>query len=151
MCLLGQAKTIVDTYSNTAANYPKALEHLKNRFGRDELIINSIYRDLLSLVKSKPSLSKLHDIVHAKIRGSQTLGVTTAEILVPLIEECLPIESLKLWERRDPDGSENQINWISQGQWKTFVGNRVKEILQLTRKEQWCFVVGDKNPAWMFS
>ncbi|GIX92676.1 reverse transcriptase [Caerostris darwini] len=40
------------------------------------------------------------------------------------------------------------LGWITNTEpWNTFVGNRVKEIRELTKMEDWRFVPGDVNPA----
>ncbi|GIY49533.1 reverse transcriptase, partial [Caerostris extrusa] len=40
------------------------------------------------------------------------------------------------------------LGWITDTEpWNTFVGNRVKEIRELTKVEDWRFVPGDVNPA----
>ncbi|GIY98474.1 uncharacterized protein CEXT_502381 [Caerostris extrusa] len=40
------------------------------------------------------------------------------------------------------------LGWITNTEsWNTFVGNRVKEIRELTKVEDWRFVPGDVNPA----
>ncbi|XP_031337273.1 uncharacterized protein LOC116166460 [Photinus pyralis] len=112
MSLLGSAKILMDTYPNTAANYDKAVDHLKNRYGRDELIVHAIYKELLALVRSRPSLSKLNDVISAKIRSLESFGFNSERtaLLVPLIEECLPEETLILWERRESKSNENKLD-----------------------------------------
>ncbi len=40
------------------------------------------------------------------------------------------------------------LTWVkSKGNWKQFVGNRVAEILSITKADQWKFVPGNINPA----
>ena len=56
---------IVKGFPQTAANYPKAVEELKNRFGRGQLLIQVYVRELLALAfhnvknKEKLPLSKI--------------------------------------------------------------------------------------------
>lgn len=77
---------------------------LKNRFGRDEVIVKFYVRELLSLVlqnavkgNKRSSLASLYDKVECYIRALKTLGVTTdkcAAMLYPLVESSLPEEVL---------------------------------------------------------
>lgn len=109
MCLEGASKKIIEGYPNTGDNYVKALAHLKQRFGREDLIINCLYRDLLTYVKSDLSVIDLYDNLATKLRALETLGLSKerAEILVPLIEETMPSDLRKIWERRRCDESDN--------------------------------------------
>ncbi|GBM37984.1 hypothetical protein AVEN_171166-1 [Araneus ventricosus] len=44
------------------------------------------------------------------------------------------------------------LGWITNTEpWNTFVGDRIKEIRELTNAEDWRFVPGDINPADLFS
>ncbi|GFV12922.1 uncharacterized protein TNCV_3174591 [Trichonephila clavipes] len=52
----------------TAANYPKAVDQLKERFGREDLLVQIYVRDLLTMVmknavsgRAKTDLSRLYD------------------------------------------------------------------------------------------
>ncbi|XP_033214031.1 uncharacterized protein LOC117171087 [Belonocnema kinseyi] len=45
-----KAENIVEGYPTTAENYEKAFSSLKNRFGRDDLLVEYYTRELLSLV-----------------------------------------------------------------------------------------------------
>lgn len=106
MCLVSNsaAKSIVDSYPNTKDNNKTVMDHLKDRFGKDELIIEVYIRELLSLVlnKNKHNLSKLYDQLNARLRGLELLGLTSDKvtaILYPLVESCLPDDLICLWER----------------------------------------------------
>ncbi|GBN49393.1 hypothetical protein AVEN_181100-1 [Araneus ventricosus] len=43
-------RSVVESFPATAENYPKAIAHLKERFGRDDLLVQIYVRDLLSMV-----------------------------------------------------------------------------------------------------
>jgi hypothetical protein len=104
-----KARDIVDSFPTTADNYSKAVEHLKNRFGREDILIQVYVRDLLQLVLSNNNsrgkefnISALYDSLETKLRSLESLGVTEdkyASILFPLVESCLPYDILRIWER----------------------------------------------------
>ncbi|GFX30689.1 uncharacterized protein TNCV_4862131 [Trichonephila clavipes] len=93
----------------TADNYPKAIEHLKERFGRDSLLVQIFVPDLLNLVmknavpgRSHTDLAVLYDSLESKLRALESLGSTKekfAEFLGPVVESCLPENILCAWER----------------------------------------------------
>ncbi|GFS28991.1 DUF1758 domain-containing protein [Trichonephila inaurata madagascariensis] len=65
----------------TSENYPKAVEHLKLRFGREDLLVQIYVRNLLSLVlktattaKNAPDLATLYDMLKTKLRALESLG-----------------------------------------------------------------------------
>ncbi|KAF8778923.1 hypothetical protein HNY73_015597 [Argiope bruennichi] len=88
-------------------SYEKAIEQLKLRYGREELLIQVYVRDLLSLVLQKQNMPKkslrnLYDLLETKLRTLEILGVTRdkyAAMLFPLVESALPEETLLAWER----------------------------------------------------
>ncbi|GFW91368.1 hypothetical protein TNCV_737821 [Trichonephila clavipes] len=45
-----QSREIRLSFPATAANYPKAIDQLKERFGREDLLVQIYVRDLLTLV-----------------------------------------------------------------------------------------------------
>ncbi|GBN37515.1 hypothetical protein AVEN_14692-1 [Araneus ventricosus] len=64
-------------------NYPKAIVQLKERFGRDDLLVQIYVRDLLSMVmknaasgRTKTNLPALYVELEAKIRAPESLGRT---------------------------------------------------------------------------
>ncbi|GBN91067.1 hypothetical protein AVEN_97116-1 [Araneus ventricosus] len=95
---------MVEGLSATAENCPKAIVQLKERFGRDDLLVQIFVRDLLSIVmknaascRTKTDLPALHDELEAKIRALESLGLTQenySDFLTPLVECCLPLEIL---------------------------------------------------------
>ncbi|GFW24440.1 integrase catalytic domain-containing protein [Trichonephila clavipes] len=70
-----RAREVVESFPATAANYAKAVDSLKRRFGRDDLLVE-VY--------------------------AQTLGVTTekcASILYPMVQSCFQEDFLTAWNR----------------------------------------------------
>ncbi|KAJ8974193.1 hypothetical protein NQ317_007577 [Molorchus minor] len=83
-----------------------AIESLKSRFGRDDLLVEVYVRELLKLVlrilNDNVTLSVLYDKLEAQLRALETLNVTSdiyAAMLFPLVESCLPEEVLRVWQR----------------------------------------------------
>ncbi|GFW18076.1 DUF1758 domain-containing protein [Trichonephila clavipes] len=89
----------------TADNYPRAIEQVKERFGRDSLLVQIFVHDLLSLVmknavpgRSNADLVVLYDSLESKLRALNSLGRTKekfADFLGPLEESCLPENVLR--------------------------------------------------------
>ncbi|XP_070518841.1 uncharacterized protein [Cardiocondyla obscurior] len=103
-----RAAELVKSYPPTAENYGKVINSLKNRFGREDLLIEVYVRELLQLVlqntlKSKSmSLASLYDKIESYLRSLDTLGVTSdkcAAMLFPLVESALLEEILRAWQR----------------------------------------------------
>ena len=104
-----RASELVNSFPSTAANYDKVISGLKNRFGKDELLVEVYVRELLELVLSnatksneKTPLSKIYDKLESHLRALESLGVTSdrcATILYPLVESSLPEELLRTWQR----------------------------------------------------
>ncbi|GFW59826.1 DUF1758 domain-containing protein [Trichonephila clavipes] len=104
-----KAERLVLSFPATAANYSKAIEQLKERFGRDDLLVQIYVRYLLGLVmknavkgRSKTDLTYLYDELEGKLRALESWGRTQEkyrDFLIPLVESCLPEETLLAWER----------------------------------------------------
>lgn len=56
------ARELVTSFSPMAANYPEAIECLKSRFRKEQLLIEVYVRDLLKLVLNNTSDSKRNSI-----------------------------------------------------------------------------------------
>ncbi|GFX98676.1 integrase catalytic domain-containing protein [Trichonephila clavipes] len=98
-------REIVESFPATAANYKKAIEYLKERYGNSSVWIQVYIRDLLQQVmaKIKSDLSSLYDKLQTRIRALDSLGLTKdkyTDILFPLVESALPVDIVKLWERQ---------------------------------------------------
>ncbi|GBN82577.1 hypothetical protein AVEN_11771-1, partial [Araneus ventricosus] len=76
-----KATQVVESLPDTDENYPKAVAKLRERFGRDDLLVQLYVRDLLSMVmknaasgRTKTDLPALYDELEAKIRDLESLG-----------------------------------------------------------------------------
>ncbi|GFS67380.1 putative RNA-directed DNA polymerase from transposon X-element [Trichonephila clavipes] len=109
-CLVPDSKAarLVSSFPPTKNNYLKAITQLKERFRRDELLVQIYVRDLLSIVmknaadRIKVDLSELYDLLESKLMALESLGRTKekfAEFLEPLVESCLPENVLRAWEK----------------------------------------------------
>lgn len=110
-------KRLVESFPSTA--YKECLQQLKERFAREDLLIQVYVRELLALVLNKQTngdIAELHDKLRAHLRALESLGVTNNKyeaFLLPMVESALPHELLKLWERYRNDNmaaKENKIN-----------------------------------------
>ncbi|GFT34282.1 DUF1758 domain-containing protein [Trichonephila clavipes] len=105
-----KAERLVLSFPATAENYPKAIDQLKERFGREDLLVQIYVRELLNLVmknavsgRTKTDLSALYDELEGKLRSLESLGRTQekyGDFITPLVESCLPEEILMAWERK---------------------------------------------------
>ncbi|KAI5638915.1 hypothetical protein NE865_08481 [Phthorimaea operculella] len=101
------ARQLVTSYPPSAENYAKAVEALKTRFARDEMLIETYVRGLLGLVWSQLKgescgLSNLYDSLQTHLQALESLKVTKdkfAAILYPMIESALPEDLLRSWNR----------------------------------------------------
>lgn len=101
-----RARQIVESYLPTPDNYPRVIDSLKSRFGREDLLVEVYVRELLKLVlgnlNSKLNLTTLYDKIETQLRSLETLGVNSdkcAAMLYPLIESCLPEDIMRAWQR----------------------------------------------------
>ncbi|XP_035226364.1 uncharacterized protein LOC118198720 [Stegodyphus dumicola] len=104
-----RTREVIESFPPTSANYPKAIECLKARFGRNDLQVEVYVRELLKLVlknanssNSCNNLCALYDNLEQQIRALETLGVTTdksAALLYPLVESCLLEDFLRDYQR----------------------------------------------------
>ncbi|UYV73603.1 hypothetical protein LAZ67_11000027 [Cordylochernes scorpioides] len=103
-----EAREAVESFPQSADNYPKVIEYIKSRFGEDEMLVEIYVRDLLQNVlqnvraEGKMSVVKLYDRLETQLRALETLGVARdkfAAMLYPLVESALPEDTLRVWER----------------------------------------------------
>lgn len=104
-----KAAKLVESWPQSAKNYPKVIEAMQDRFG-DKVLLTEVYvRKLQQLVISNAgkkneniSLASMYDDLESNLRGLESLGVTfkeSAAFLYPMIESGLPIELVKVWQR----------------------------------------------------
>ncbi|GBN82718.1 hypothetical protein AVEN_250903-1 [Araneus ventricosus] len=82
-----RAASLIESFPPTAQNYPKAIELLKERFGREDLLVQVYVKELLKM---------------SHLRALDTLDRSKekfADLLSPLVESCPPEEVLRAWER----------------------------------------------------
>ncbi|UYV67624.1 hypothetical protein LAZ67_5001398 [Cordylochernes scorpioides] len=105
-----RARELIESYPQTAENYAKAVQALKQRYGQKDLLVEIYIRELLILmmanVRTPPderrSVAKLYDKLETQLRSLESLGVDTKENtawLFPMIESCLPEDVLVAWQR----------------------------------------------------
>ncbi|KAF6214842.1 hypothetical protein GE061_009585 [Apolygus lucorum] len=103
------ARELLDSFPPSSDNYEKAVTLLKNRFGRDELLVELYVRELLNLVrmqssgKTSISLSQLFGRLETQLMALESLGVASekyASMLYPMVESSLPETVLREWERK---------------------------------------------------
>ncbi|GBM64582.1 hypothetical protein AVEN_56555-1 [Araneus ventricosus] len=102
-----RARVVVESFPPSGANYEKAVESLKARFGKQDLLVDVYVRELLKLIipvqkNEKFSMTSLYDKMESYLRVLETLGVKTdkcASILYPMVESCFPEEFLRTWNR----------------------------------------------------
>ncbi|GBL72837.1 hypothetical protein AVEN_39305-1 [Araneus ventricosus] len=116
-----RAREVVESFPPTGENYAKAVDSLKARFGREDLLVEVYVRELLKLIISVQSNQKLaptflYDKLESYLRALETLGVTTdkcASILYPMVESCFDEEFLKAWNRSPTSSSANDAKeWL---------------------------------------
>lgn len=104
-----KAGNLVDSYPPTAENYPVAIQQLKERYAREDVLVEVYVRQLLGLVmenaqqgRAGGKIHSLYDRLESYLRALETLGKTKdkfAEFLTPMVESCLPEGLLRLWQR----------------------------------------------------
>ena len=113
--LKGEAQQCVAGLSLSGANYRVACELLKNRFGREELIIFGHVQALLGIpVTACSELQALQDQLLKHVRCLETLGVSGDKygvVLTPLVLSKLPAEVRLEWAREGA-GKESDLNFL---------------------------------------
>ncbi|CAG7785931.1 unnamed protein product [Allacma fusca] len=109
------AREVVESFPPSSENYPKVIKYLKERFGKDEILLEVYVRELLKLVlknalnpNEHSAISNLYDKLETQLRALETLGVTSdkfASMLYPLVESCLPEDVIRVWERNRSQAS----------------------------------------------
>ncbi|XP_054721255.1 uncharacterized protein LOC129231033 [Uloborus diversus] len=141
-----KTERLVLSFPATGENYCKAIQQLKERFGRDDLLVQMYVRDLLRLVmknsaaagRGKADLPSLYDELEGKLRALETLGRTKekyGDFLTPLVESCLPEEVLVTWESSRNHNLTEDKNCRSLEQLMNFLRQEVngEEMVRLAR------------------
>lgn len=109
------AYELLSGYPHSAVNYPKMVQALQDRFGREKLLKQVYVRELLKMVINNAKnganvvLSKLFDKLESHLRSLELLDITseqTAEFLYPMVESCLPEDVLIAWQRSTNYGKD---------------------------------------------
>ena len=136
-----RAREVVESFPPIASNYNKALECLKARFGREDLLVEIYVRELLKLtmaMKSKEDmvmLSSLYDRIETQLRALETLGMATdkyAAVLFPLVESCLSEEVLRAWQRSGYVGSSRPSGETRLESLMSFLKSKVENEERIT-------------------
>ncbi|GBM57013.1 hypothetical protein AVEN_146041-1 [Araneus ventricosus] len=141
-----RAARLISSFPITTENYSKAIQQLKARFGREELLVQIYVRDLLTLVmknavagRNSPDLATLYDMLETKLRALENLGSTKEkfpDFLEPLVESCLPESVLRVWERSLISGvADDSTSQRSLEKLMSFLRHKVEseEIIKLAR------------------
>ena len=138
-------RKLVEKFPATSDGYDQALDHLKSRFGQKDLLIELYVRDLIHLVSKSnenKNLCYLYDQIESYLRSLTALGIdieTFSPVLYPLIESCLPKETLIVWEREKSYRSNFSVNDNDDfNDNKTHLlleGNKLQALMQFLRKE----------------
>ncbi|KRY23929.1 hypothetical protein T12_6779 [Trichinella patagoniensis] len=108
-CLTGNALNAIDGLAVTAANYSAAIDILKSRFGRRDLIIQTHIRKLLDTTPcndaSLKTSRKFYDEIVLHIRALEALGknpsspeLTASEVLLEIFKLKTHSSTRKRWE-----------------------------------------------------
>ncbi|UYV69496.1 hypothetical protein LAZ67_6003799 [Cordylochernes scorpioides] len=135
-----RARELIESYPQTAENYAKAVQALKQRYGQKDLLVEIYVRELLKLmmanVRTPPderrSVAKLYDKLETQLRSLESLGVDTKENtawLFPMIESCLPEDVLVAWQRSPLNNYDASKNSDSNS------SSRLKNLLDFLRRE----------------
>ncbi|GFU62304.1 DUF1758 domain-containing protein [Trichonephila clavipes] len=111
----GAAGNVVNGFALSDDNYDNALILLKERFGREGIVVNAHMSKLLNLYPVKDSnnvigLRKLYDICKIQIRSLESLDVTSGmygHLLQPILLKLLP-EDLVLYFNRKQLGKKEE-------------------------------------------
>ena len=115
-CVTSNAESAIAGLPLTADNYKVAIDILKDRFGKPQLLISNYMDALLKLpsvnsVRETKKLRELFDKIEINIRGLDALGVESqsfGNLLVPIVIEKTPSELRLVVSRKF--GSEESWN-----------------------------------------
>ncbi|GBO28960.1 hypothetical protein AVEN_168985-1 [Araneus ventricosus] len=83
-----RAASLIESFPPTAQNYPKAIELLNERFGREDLLVQVYVIELLKMVTKNAisgrkctDLTALYDQLESHLRALDTLGRSKERLL----------------------------------------------------------------------
>lgn len=101
-----RAYEIVQSFPATNVNYPKAIAALRERFGKEKMLIQVYIRELFQMglqnLKKKSDITSLYDKLVCNIHALESLGVTLEQstlFLYPMVESSLPDDIMITWQR----------------------------------------------------
>lgn len=110
-----RAEKMMKSFPMSDANYPKAVEALTERFGKEKTLRQVYVRELLKLVitnnknKGPVKITTFFDDLKAHLEALKSLGVggdQVAVFLFPMVESSLPEDLLLAWQRSPYYGYE---------------------------------------------
>ncbi|XP_021964265.1 uncharacterized protein LOC110859612 [Folsomia candida] len=110
-----KAADLVQVFPQTAANYPKVIQALQDRFGKEKILKRVYVRELLKMIieksKQKVSITQMFDKLEAHLKALESLGITQDQmdiLLFPMVESCLPDDVLLAWQRSASFGKDGK-------------------------------------------
>ena len=106
--LSGEAAKAIVGLPLCNANYIKAVELLKQRFGRSQTLINSymnVLTELPNITNNVKQLRNFYDSLENYIRGLEALGTETSSygnLLIPIIMGKIPEQIRRIMFRSNP-------------------------------------------------
>ncbi|GFW59067.1 putative RNA-directed DNA polymerase from transposon X-element [Trichonephila clavipes] len=103
---------LVSSFPPTKENYRKAVQQVKERFGREDLLVQIYIRDFLGLVmqnatgKIRLELSELYDVLKSKLLALESLGRTNAETTSEGQDSGRSLDRLMTFLRKEVESEE---------------------------------------------
>ncbi|XP_054713053.1 uncharacterized protein LOC129222563 [Uloborus diversus] len=133
-----RAREVIESFPPTVENYGKAIDALKSRFGREELLIEYYVRELLYLVVKNATekrrnfdVAKLYDKLESHLRSLESLGLTSEKyesIMFPLVESCIPEDVLRVLLR-------NPTQAYEENEASGSYGSKLRNLLSFLKRE----------------
>jgi hypothetical protein len=144
-----KAEEFIRVYPQTAANYPKAVQALQERFGKDKILKRVYVRELLKLIiknsREKLKISKIYDNLEGHLKALESLGITQDQmdvILFPMVESCLPDDIIMAWQRSSNFGKEDKTSKPPVTEFDNLMKFIRQEVENETQREQACTGLG---------
>lgn len=101
-----KALSLIQSFPPSAENYQKAVNELKSRFGKEDMLIQVYIRELLSLISESKNtdfdLRTLYDKLSTYLMSLESLKIDKEKyetILYPIVESALPENILTAYSR----------------------------------------------------